>query len=141
MAKKEQPLDNIEQSKRDGTLTTQEGTVVDAKTGVPVDKDNPNEKDGALSHEEVEALLGDLEPGDTGWVPLDEKGNITGPAKKGNAPIGTLSASVYCPPDSRVPPLTTPAGALLSKRMNPDTQKPEHVNTLQADESDGRNAK
>jgi hypothetical protein len=134
-AKNDPKVDNVEQSKQDGTVTTDEGKVVDARTGVAAEKPE-NEDHGALSYEEVEGLLGDLEPGDEGWVPLDEKGFIIGPAKKGKAPIGTLSASVYCPPDSRIPPLTTPAGALLSKKMNPDTQKPEHANTLQGDESE-----
>lgn len=136
MVKKSEVVDNVEQSKQDGTMTTDQGKVVDAKTGVVVEEQQPNEDHGALSYEEVEELLGDLEPGDIGWVPLDEKGFITGPAQKGNAPIGQLSAKVYCPPDSRIPPLTTPAGALLSKKMNPDTTKPENVNTLQGNESE-----
>lgn len=123
MTKQKQDVEegNVAQSRKDGTMTTEEGKVVDAQTGVVTDEDGTNDKARVLSFEEVETLVGDLEPGDEGWVPLNDKGEITGPAQKGNAPIGELSAKVYMPPDARVPPLTTPSGALLSHRMNPDT--------------------
>lgn len=111
--------DNVAQSQKDGTMTTEEGVVVDAKTGVATE-DPESEKARVLSYKEVEALVGELEPGDEGWLPLNEKGEITGPAKKGNAPIGTLSAKVVMPIEERPHPLQTPSGAHIMHRMNPD---------------------
>jgi hypothetical protein len=123
-------VDNVEQSKRDGTVTTEEGVVVDAKTGVATEDTAEGEKARELSFDEVADLVGELEPGDEGWVPLDEKGNITGPAKKGKAPKGQLAASVVAPIDTRPHALQTPSGAHLMKRMNPDPdllERPEHT--------------
>lgn len=130
------PTDNMEQSKKDGTVTTEEGEVVDAGTGVAAAPDPAAEKARELSWDEVEALRGDLEPGDEGWIELSDKGEPIGVAKKGKAPIGVLSASVICPIDSRPHGLATPSGANLSARMNPDANRSEQRNTLQGDESE-----
>lgn len=128
--------DNVEQSKESGTVTTEEGKVVDATTGV-ASEDNPvAEKVRVLSFDEVEKLVGDLEPGDEGWVPLNTKGEIIGPAQKGMPPRDTVAARVVAPQDTRPHPLTTPSGAHLTHRMNPDPARPEHLNTLQGDESE-----
>lgn len=121
--------DNVEQSERTGTVQTEEGLTADAKTGV-VASDPAADKARTLSYEEAEALVGELEPGDEGYVPLNEKGEIIGAAKKGKPPEGVLAAKVVAPVDSRPHPLQTPSGAHLSKRMNPQpalTERPEHT--------------
>lgn len=131
-------VDNMEQSKKDGTVTTEEGKVLEANPGavVATEVDPAAEKARELSYDEVEALLGDLEPGDEGWIELSVKGEPIGVAHKGKAPIGTLSASVVCPVDSRPHVLQTPSGAHLMKRMNPDANRIERVNTLRDDEDE-----
>lgn len=126
--------DNVEQSKRDGTVTTEEGVVVDAKTG---EADDPAQDKGrVLSFDEVKDLVGELEPGDEGWVPLGEKGEIIGAAKKGLPPQGVPSARVVAPVDDRPHLLQTPSGAHLTHRMNADPTTPEHLNTLKDGESE-----
>jgi hypothetical protein len=109
---------------KDGTAYTDEGKHVELESpavpgdGTPVDP--PEAKDDSLSRDEQEALVGDLEPGDVGHLPLNKDGTIAGPAKKGPIPDGTLAASVQRPSDDRQYVLSTPAGAPLSKRLNPD---------------------
>lgn len=129
-------IDNVEQSKKDGTVTTEEGKVVEAQTGESAEDNEIAEKSKVLSFDEAAELVGDLLPGDEGWVPLNAKGEITGPAKKGTPPKDQLAARVVAPEDTRPHPLTTPSGAHLTHRMNPDPTRPEHLNTLQGGEDE-----
>lgn len=126
MTKTNLNTDNKAQSQKTGTAQTEEGTTVSTDTGGPVAKkeDETPEKAKILSREEQENLVGELEPGEEGWVPLNEVGEIIGPAKKGKAPADQLSARVVAPIDDRTPALTTPSGAPLTHRMNPDTTSP-----------------
>lgn len=105
------------------TLKTEEGKKVEPiSPAIPegAEQEHPEtEKVRVLSHEEQEELIGELEPGEEGYLPLDEKGNITGPAKKGKPPEGTLGASVVAPADTRPPALMTPSGAPITARMSP----------------------
>lgn len=128
--------DNVEQSKKDGTVTTEEGKVVEAQTGEAAEDNEIAEKSRVLSFDEAAELVGDLLPGEVGWVPLNAKGEIIGPAKKGIPPKDQPAARVAAPEDTRPHPLTTPSGAHLTHRMNPDPTTPEHLNTLQGGEDE-----
>lgn len=110
-------------TKKTDELKTEEGKTVKAVSpAVPENAEvqHPEaEKAAILTHKEQEALIGELEPGEEGYLPLDEKGNITGPAKKGKPPEGTLGAAVVAPADTRPPALMTPSGAPITGRMSP----------------------
>src|SRR4249920_1539404 len=62
-------------------------------------------------------LVGELTPGQVGWLPLDEEGNPTGPATIHPPPPPALACSVMCNPNSPLPEgqhlLITPTGADL----------------------------
>lgn len=62
-------------------------------------------------------LVGELEPGDTGWLPLDADGNPTGPATLLPPPPPALACSVMANPEVPLPEghhlLTTSTGAPL----------------------------
>lgn len=116
--------DNVKQSEETGTVQTEEGKTVDAKSGVAAEGEAESEKAKLLSYAEAEKLVGDLEPGDEGWLPLNEKGEIIGPAKKGTPPKGQLATRVVAPIDDRPHPIQTPSGAHLSHRMNADPERP-----------------
>jgi hypothetical protein len=64
--------------------------------------------------------IGELWPGATGWLPLDDNGTPNGPATIAPPPIGTKAAAVfanYAPnPDANL--MVTLAGAPLTDRMN-----------------------
>lgn len=86
----------------------------------------PHEDDRVLSWEEQEAIVGDLPPGESGFLPLDELGHIAGPAKKGNKypDDGQRYKTIYRPaqPDRNL--LLTPSGAPLTNRMQADVNPP-----------------
>lgn len=114
----------------DGTATTEEGKKVEltppaVPEGAPdVDEEKVEHKGRALSEEEVDKLVGDLEPGESGWIPLDEKGKPTGPAKKGTPPEGQLAHTVVAPARPPRQAIMTPSGAPITDNMNPDPSLP-----------------
>lgn len=136
MAKKNTNDDIREESKQSGTVTTDEGKMVDVSKvkgpaipdGAPaVDAESPADKARLLNWDEQRELIGELQPGDEGYLPLDEDGNIIGPAKKGVPPEGVLAAKVVAAFDTRPDLLQTPAGAPISARMNPTFDQPKEA--------------
>lgn len=119
------------QSKKDGTVVTDEGKKVEA-TGpaIPdgaadVNEESPEHKARILNWDEQKELIGELEPGDEGYLPTDRDGNITGPAKKGPIPEGTFGVPVTAAFDQRPDLLQTPSGAPITARMNPTRPSPD----------------
>lgn len=112
----------------DEDVTTDTGDAVEA-TG-PVMTEVPDDKnDDPLTEEEVKALVGDLEPGEMGWLPLDRLGRITGPAKKGRPGPDEMGAAVQAVVPRTPLSLQTPSGAPILRRMNPgftNTVKPRY---------------
>lgn len=123
---------NVDQSKKDGTVTTNEGKKVEATSpAIPAgaeDKainDEKAEKNAIIVEEEdIKSYYGELEAGDKGWIPLEEDGRLAGPAKKGRPPENQPFVEVYRhgPPHGEV---TTMSGAPLMKIMNPTIIKKE----------------
>jgi hypothetical protein len=69
---------------------------------------------------EVSALVGELEPGDLGYVPLDLEGKPSGPAVvtppvEDDTPHAPVYAQIVAPSEE----LSTPAGAPITNQMNP----------------------
>lgn len=89
---------------------------------VAVAKEKPTEKVRSLKYEEQEKYLGDLEPGDEGYLPLDENGYVAGPATKEKPARGQKWCRVVSPAASRPPLLQTPSGSPLANFMNPDAE-------------------
>jgi hypothetical protein len=77
---------------------------------------------GAYDH-----FVGDLLPGDKGWLPLDENGTPIGPATKA-APVAPALACAVVATDGSAGQdvLTTPTGAPITDEMeaNPDFRLP-----------------
>jgi len=77
-----------------------------------------------LTVDEINALGGDLAPGEIGWVKLDEEGTPTGTASK--EPPKTGDAEAYARVVGARPPkgeeVLTPSGAPITRHMNPDPQ-------------------
>src|SRR5688572_9534503 len=61
-------------------------------------------------------LIGELSPGDKGWLPLDEDGNPSGPATLDPPPHPALACSVYANPKD---PLEEDDHALMSSSGAP----------------------
>ena len=75
-----------------------------------------------LDNEEQEAKMGELEPGDAGWIELDEKGTPTGTATN-VPPVNKPAAPVVGVVESQPRTLATPGGAFLTdKNMQPSPQ-------------------
>jgi len=72
-----------------------------------------------LSVEEIQGMVGDLEPGDIGYIPLDEEGKPTGAAISVMPTDGTLVAPVLAQAPVVYDELSTPAGAPITTMMNP----------------------
>lgn len=124
----------VEESKATGTATTDDGREVAATPGaVPEDAPDVNEtEDGenpnaALAIDVQEDLKGELTGNEQGWLPLNEEGYITGRAKRGQPPEDQPFAYVACNGEYQKgfagQILTTPAGAPITRKMNPDTRK------------------
>lgn len=81
-------------------------------------EEEANERNHAISAEEEMKLVGDLAPGEEGWLPIDEYGKPTGPAQKGTPPEGTRAARVMgVPPVNKPVALQTPSGAHVTNQM------------------------
>jgi hypothetical protein len=75
--------------------------------------------------EEINALAGDLKPGEIGWVKLDEEGTPTGAAVKEMPKDDGSYAKVVGAKPAAAEEVLTPSGAPLTKHMNPDPQVPD----------------
>ena len=114
---------NVEQSKTEGTVTDDSGRTATATS--PAVPDGAFEKKLAaegFTEQELEDLAANLKAGESGWLPLDEYGRVTGPAQTGVPPEGQLAAKVVAiaAPIPRI--LQTPSGAPISKTMNPSSE-------------------
>jgi hypothetical protein len=109
---------------KDGMATTDEGKKVEltppAVTDTAAVDPELVEKARMLTEEEADNLAGELEPGEEGWIPLDEHGTPTGPAQKGEPPKDQLAARVVAPASPPRQAVMTPSGAPITKQMNPD---------------------
>lgn len=102
---------------------TDEGKAVEATGPVATEvEDKPS--DDPFTDEELNDLVGELEPGETGWLPLDRLGRVTGPAKKGKPGPDELGCAVQAVIQRQPMVLQTPAGAPILKRMNPGFTTP-----------------
>jgi len=130
-SKKPEQTNPVEESKQDGTATTDEGVKVELQPGAlpenppaadTADQPNPNRE---LSAEELEELAGELTNAESGYLPLDKDGYITGPAKRGTPPEDSFYAPVICNDTGsrRDRGLTTPSGAPITRKMNPVQQQ------------------
>jgi len=72
-----------------------------------------------LTPDEIKNLAGDLGFGELGYVELDEEGMPTGPAKRDIPEPGKPVARVVGIGTRRYDEVTTPAGAPLTRNMNP----------------------
>jgi hypothetical protein len=118
--KKSPQTDTRKESQETGEVTTDEGIKVKAVSpaiphGAEYEQDEESE---AFTADEQETLLGELEPGEEGYLPTDEEGNVTGPAVKEQP---EFSVKVYAHQKEKY--LLTPSGAEIYKRMNPDTKE------------------
>ena len=110
--------DTVKESIDSGKLTTENNVKVEAKGPAVGGHLEEHEEARPLTYEEQEEIVGDLEYGESGWIPLTETGEIAGPAQKGQPPSNQPFALVVRPADTRTPLITTPSGALLSNRLN-----------------------
>ena len=77
--------------------------------------------DTFLTDDEIKSIAGDLAPGEIGWVELDDNGTPQGAVKRELPdPAGESVARVVGSPTHKYDEVVTPAGAPLSKFMNPD---------------------
>lgn len=120
--------DIVKESAKTGEMTTDSGRKVDATGPAVPDSALINQLDDGvhnnriLTPEEEEKYAGELQPGDSGYLPLNPDGSIAGPAKLGNPPEGMLAAKVTgVAPTTKPTTLQTPAGAPISHTMNPST--------------------
>jgi hypothetical protein len=79
--------------------------------------------DRFLTHDEIKSLAGDIQPGELGFLKLDEEGKPTGTVVTDLRDVydETPKATVIA---NRIPiadEIVTPSGAPISKFMNPDT--------------------
>jgi hypothetical protein len=79
-------------------------------------------EDRTFTKDEIKNLAGELQPGEVGWVELDEEGTPTGPARKEPPPPGTPTAKVVGTLTTKMDEITTPTGAPITKHMNPDPE-------------------
>lgn len=87
-----------------------------------IDKELKEPRPKLLTKDEQKGLVGELKPGDMGWLEIDEKGKPVGSATL-EPPKGKRAIPVEVPAIPEVPDLMTPSGAhLLDNRMNPSPQ-------------------
>lgn len=115
--------DTVAESKKTGEMTTDSGKKVEAiSPAVPHGAENAVETDEPKVIR-TEALVGELSPGEEGFLPLDAEGHPIGPAQKTHEGM-EFWAPVQAPGNAPAPDLVTPSGAPITERMNP-TQEPE----------------
>lgn len=117
-----------ESAAREKTLddvTTDAGKAVEQAGPVAIEvEDDHYPAHRVLTDDELKDLVGDLEPGEDGFLPLDPKGRITGPAQKGQPAPDQLGAPVHAVVQRAPLTLTTPSGAPITTFMNPGFVKP-----------------
>jgi hypothetical protein len=106
-------------------VTTDSGEPVEQAGPVAIEvPDDHYPAHRPLTDDELEDLVGDLEPGEDGFLPLDPKGRIIGPAQKGQPAADQLGAPVHAVVQRTPLTLTTPSGAPITTFMNPGFVKP-----------------
>jgi hypothetical protein len=77
-------------------------------------------KENAYSRDEIKGFVGDVFPGELAHISLDEQGTPTGAAFKEIPAPDDITAPVYAAPQVIPDDLVTPAGAPITRHMNPD---------------------
>ncbi len=77
-------------------------------------------KENAYSRDEIKGFVGDVFPGELAHIRLDEEGTPTGAAFKEIPAPDDITAPVYAAPQVTPDDLVTPAGAPITRHMNPD---------------------
>lgn len=112
----------LEESRKTGELTTDEGKKVEATSpAIPHGAENQPEPESDFSLDEQMKLVGNLEPGDKCYLPTDAEGNVQGPAVEDIEKAGEWFVPVFVDGDGTH--LLTSAGAPITRRMNPDTRE------------------
>jgi hypothetical protein len=96
------------------TLTKEKVTIPVENT--PADTAKTGQK--LKTESELKSLRGELDPGYQAFVPLDDKGNPSGPAEDWEP--GKPQAAVFAPPPHPSDELVTPSGAPITNQMNPN---------------------
>lgn len=133
----------VEESKATGTAATDDGRVVETTSpAVPdsapdVDEENGPNPNAELSAEAVAELCGELTNAEAGYLPLDKDGYIIGPAKRGEPGPDEFFARVICNDTGgfHQRALTTPAGAPITRKMNPDQKRTDEDHNVHAREA------
>lgn len=102
-----------------------------ATTTYSAKKDSPVEDDEArkphintpLDADEVKGMVGELKPGELGWVKLNDEGEPEGAATR-DPPTDGPAARVYATAPVIPLELTTPSGAPITEHMNPAAGPP-----------------
>lgn len=131
------PRDNEAQSRKDGTVTTDEGKRVEATSPViPHGAENvvEDDKNEIFSHDELLKLVGKRQPGDEVYLPTDAEGNLKGTIVDEVGDAGEWFVPAMISQDGEG--IVTPSGAPIMKRMNPDTRE-EHGDSLTRAEKRG----
>lgn len=135
---KPEQTDPVAESKESGTASTDDGREVALSPGaVPEGAPDVSVEDGlnvdaALSVDEMKELRGELTAGERGWLPLDADGYIIGAAKRGLPPAepdvwyADVIVNANWPEQGYF--MTTPAGAPITRKMNPSSRQPDEHN-------------
>lgn len=100
-------------SKNDPKVKQESASPANPEPKVEVDKPK------VLSDEELQSLKGELEPGESGWLPIDKFGNPTGLAVR-ERPDDGLYVAVHIPRPDPSKEMTTSSGAPVMEGMNPN---------------------
>ena len=73
-----------------------------------------------MEKDEVNGLVGEIKRGELAHLKLDEEGHPTGPATRDIPGPDDVTAAVYGTPMVQFDDLVTPAGAPITKVMNPE---------------------
>jgi len=109
-----------EQSQQPRESKTQAGMSTTYSGGQGKAPDIDWAKENAYSRDEIKGFVGDVFPGELAHISLDEQGTPTGAAFKEIPAPDDITAPVYAAPQVVPDDLVTPAGAPITRHMNPD---------------------
>lgn len=121
-------VDHVAESRKDGTVTTDEGKRVEATPpAIPHGAENvvEDDKNEVFTKGQLLSMIGDFEPGTKVYLPTDAEGNLKGTMTEDLGEAGEWFVPAMITNDGEG--IVTPSGAPISKRMNPDT--PEEAGT------------
>lgn len=117
-------VDHVAESRKDGTVTTDEGKKVEATSpAIPHGAENvvEDDKNDTFTKDQLLSMIGDFEPGDKVYLPTDAEGNLKGTLTEDLDEAGEWFVPAFVTMDGEG--IATPSGAPIMKRMNPDTPK------------------